>query len=195
MLLLLTLYMLSLINSTAQFYGFFGVFPFHALYPLMKRWTHWPQAWLGFAMNWGFPTAWLCLCPDTVKLQPVYAMMPGLICWTIVYDTIYSCQDRKDDVKAGVKSTGVLFGGWVREILMLFAGGFVSALVAAGILNNQGPAYFALSCGGTTLHLLWQLSTWDVNDPKDCGAKFKVNGDVLGAIVWAGILLDCAWSL
>lgn len=57
---------------------------------------------------------------------------------------------------------------------MLFAGGFVSALVTAGILSNQGPAYFALSCSSTILHLLWQLSTWDVNDPKDCGAKFKV---------------------
>ncbi|KAF8909555.1 UbiA prenyltransferase family [Mucidula mucida] len=170
-----TLYLLSFANSTAILCGLFGVFPLHALYPLMKRWTWWPQAWLGLAMNWGFPTAWLYLSPDISSLNAVYVIFPGLVCWTIVYDTIYSCQDRKDDVKAGIKSTGVLFGDWVRAILALFSTAFVACLVAAGFVNQQGLYYFIVSCAGTALHLTWQLTTWDVDSARDCGAKFKVS--------------------
>jgi 4-hydroxybenzoate polyprenyltransferase len=80
----------------------------------------------------------------------------------------------KDDVKAGVKSTALLFGDNVREILVLFAGIFVASLIIIGILNEQGPAYFVIACGGTTAHLVWQLTTWKIHDPVDCSAKFKV---------------------
>ena len=67
--------------------------------------------------------------------------------WTLIGDTIYACQDAKDDAKIGVKSTALLFGDYVREILVCFATIFVASLVAAGKVNGHGPAYYVISCG------------------------------------------------
>jgi len=94
--------------------------------------------------------------------------------WTISYDTEYACQDKKDDMKAGVKSTALLFGGSTRALVAFFACIFLSALVYAGMLNGQGPAYYIVSVGAPALHFLWQLATWNIDDPKDCGKKWNV---------------------
>ena len=96
------------------------------------------------------------------------------ISWTILYDTIYACQDRKDDVQAGVKSTALLFGDWVKQILAMFAVAFVATLAYAGYQTNQSWIYFTISVGGCAAHLFWQLVTLDPDVPEDCWAKFDV---------------------
>ena len=93
----------------------------------------------------------------------------------MVYDTIYGCQDRRDDVKAGVKSTSLLFGSYVRSILSLFALIFVGSLTYAGSITHQPAVYYILSVGGVAAHLAWQLGTLDVNEPADCWKKFNVS--------------------
>ncbi|KAL4250243.1 UbiA prenyltransferase family protein [Abortiporus biennis] len=103
--------MLLLINLKAALIGLLEVFPLLVFYPLMKRWTYWPQAFLGLTINWGFPTAWMMIM-GTTRLQMVSIFMLGMICWTIVYDTMYALQDREDDIQVGIKSTAVLFGDW-----------------------------------------------------------------------------------
>ncbi|PSS08835.1 hypothetical protein PHLCEN_2v3450, partial [Hermanssonia centrifuga] len=95
--------------------------------------------------------------------------------WSIFYDTIYAWQDRVDDAKAGVKSTALLFGNYVRPILSVFATTFVSLMWLAGILNGNGVWYFCISCGGAACHLIWQLTTWNDADNTDCAAKFAVS--------------------
>ena len=178
--------------------GLIGVFPLHALYPLMKRWTYWPQAWLGLAMNWGFPVAWLSITHGSADLYVVISFFLGTVwyvdlsfpssfrvlthdyraltrSWTIVYDTIYACQDREDDVHAGVKSTAVLFGSWVRPILMAFTALFLGLLVLAGVLNSQGAWYFVVSCGGAAGHFVWQFASWNPDVAEDGGKKFQVS--------------------
>ena len=95
--------------------------------------------------------------------------------WSIVYDTIYACQDREDDVHAGVKSTALLFGSHVRPILVGFALAFGALLLCAGVANGQGPGYFLVSCGGGAAHFVWQFATWTVDVPADGGAKFNVS--------------------
>ncbi|EMD35418.1 hypothetical protein CERSUDRAFT_53335 [Gelatoporia subvermispora B] len=180
--------MLLLTNQKAASVGLVGVFPLHALYPLMKRWTYWPQAWLGLAMNWGFPVAWITITGNT-RADVVWVFFLGTVCWTIVYDTIYACQDRKDDVEAGVKSTALLFGDWIRPILMAFAAAFVACLIVAGIRNSQGAGYFVISCGGAALHFIWQFATWHPDVPADGAHKFNSNG-FTGYIIWAGMLCD-----
>lgn len=180
-------WMLSYTNKEAFLCGTFGVFPLHAFYPLMKRWTNWPQAWLGFAMNWGLPTAWLMAAPNDWQFAPMWAFTIGTVSWTIVYDTIYACQDRKDDVKAGVKSTAVLFGDYVKPILSCFAAAFIASLIYAGVTTGQGWIYYAVSVAGCAGHLLWQLITLDTEDPQDCWNKFDSNG-YLGYVVFAGLL-------
>jgi len=107
----------------------------------------------------------------------------------MLYDTIYACQDKKDDIKMGIRSTALLFGSWIRPLLMACAVTFVVMLTWAGILNDQGCAYFILSVGGTAVHLMWQLSTVDLEEPSSCWTKFQRNGH-LGWTVWGGMMLD-----
>ncbi|GAA5929547.1 hypothetical protein JCM10213_006402 [Rhodosporidiobolus nylandii] len=157
-------------------------------YPLMKRITYWPQFVLGLAFNWGAllgSSAVLGTCDWTVAL-PLYA---GSVAWTIVYDTIYAHQDKRDDVHAGVKSTALLFGEQTRPVLTAFSASFVSLLALSGYLNAQGPAFYALSVGGAAAHLAWQLRTADLETRESCWETFKSNRD-LGAIVWSGMAVD-----
>ncbi|KAJ8094420.1 hypothetical protein PM082_010854 [Marasmius tenuissimus] len=182
------LYLLSYTNSTAFSYGLIGLFPLHTFYPLMKRWTYWPQAWLGLAMNWGLLVAYMNVSGG--RLDPhVLVLFGGTVCWTIVYDTIYGCQDKEDDIKVGVGSTSILFGDQVKPILAAFALIFFVCLCYTGIMNGQGNYFFLVSCGWTAVHLVWQLTTWKVSDRNDCGQKFKSNGN-MGYGIWAGMLLD-----
>ncbi|OJT05030.1 4-hydroxybenzoate polyprenyltransferase, mitochondrial [Trametes pubescens] len=125
--------------------------------------------------------------------------MGNTLIWTIVYDTIYACQDREDDRKVGVKSTALLFGERVREILSLMVGALLVSLAYAGWATRQGMGYALLSCGGTLAHSVWQLATWNEADLKDHRAKFELgNGadDVaqsngfVGCVIWLGILYD-----
>lgn len=143
-------------------------------------------------MNWSLATAWLLTRPQDYNSRPMWALTFGGFwynfsvfpfqgahptrSWTIFYDTIYACQDRRDDVKAGVKSTALLFGTWVKPILFIFAAIFVSSLAYAGYELHLDLGYFVVTVGGSTIHLLWQLVSLDVDDPKDCWRKFAVSG-------------------
>ena len=71
-----------LMNHCSFYVGTFGIFPLHTLYPLMKRVTMWPQAWLGLAMNWGLPTAWLIASPTDVKSPPMWVLTFGAL-WCV----------------------------------------------------------------------------------------------------------------
>ncbi|KAJ7352119.1 UbiA prenyltransferase family-domain-containing protein [Mycena albidolilacea] len=161
--------------------------PLFAIYPLLKRITHWPQAWLGFAMNFGFVTAWISIS-KAVNYPVFLVAMASCWCWTMLYDTIYACQDIRDDVKMNVRSTAILWGTWIRPLLIVCGVTFVSMLAVAGILNNQGTPYFVVSVGGTVLHLVWQSRTVDLDVPKSCWTNFNRNGQ-LGWIVWGGLSL------
>ena len=95
--------------------------------------------------------------------------------WTIVYDTIYACQDREDDRRVGIKSCALLFGSYVREVLSILSVVVLTSLVCTGYLLQQGLGFAMLSCGGTLLHTVWQLATWDEANLNDHRAKFEVS--------------------
>lgn len=171
--------------------GLFGLFTFEAIYPLSKRFTHWPQAWLGFDCAWGFPVVWVSNNPNA-DLRIIAALVLGVVCWTIHFDTVYACQDKEDDVNAGVHSCALLFGDYLRPILSVFAAGFVASLAYVGVLNGQGPLYFAVTVGGAALHMLWQLTRPDME--KEGGKIWRSNND-LGYVIWGGMLLDYAHKL
>ena len=76
------------------------------LYPVMKRFTYWPQLVLGLAFNWGALLGWSAVngaCNWSVCLPRYVAG----ISWTIIYDTIYDHQDKFDDIVLGIKSTAL----------------------------------------------------------------------------------------
>jgi len=181
------------VHGVAFWVALFQLLPLFAIYPLLKRVTYWPQAWLGIAMNFGFITAWVATTGHLDStLLPI--AMTGCWCWTMLYDTIYACQDMKDDLKMGIRSTAILFGSWIRPLLIGFAVIFVTTLAGAGYINKQGPAYFMLSVGGAAIHLLWQFLTVDLAVPDSCWTNFNRNGQ-LGWIVWAGLTLDYLVSM
>ena len=84
-----------------------GSMPFAFTYPLMKRFTYWPQLFLGFTFNYGLIMAWVSL-NDNLSYYPIVFYL-GAIFWTLGYDTIYGFQDIKDDEIIGVKSTSIKF--------------------------------------------------------------------------------------
>ena len=90
-------------------------------------------------------------------------------------DTIYACQDKRDDVKAGVKSTAILFGAYIKPILTAFASALVVSLWVAGQLNNMGIYYKAISVGGGALYLAIDMLTVDLDSPKSCWASVRLS--------------------
>ncbi|KAH8983733.1 4-hydroxybenzoate polyprenyl transferase [Lactarius akahatsu] len=180
--------MLWPVNTLAWKLGLLAIFPLAGFYPFIKRITYWPQAWLGVSINMLSLVAWGAL---RARLDPASgALLFGMWCWTIYYDTVYACQDKRDDVQAGVKSTALLFGNHVKKVLAVFAGIFVACLAMAGVMNNQGIPYFILTVGGAAVHLTLQLQNLDVDDPKSCLREFESNGFAFGGIVWSGLFVD-----
>ena len=159
-----------------------------AVYPFMKRITHWPQIVLGLAFSWGALMGWAAWFG---RLDPpAYLLYAGSIAWVIGYDTIYAHQDREDDALVGVKSTALLFGERTKQMLALFYGLAVALIGAAGWTAGAGPVY-AVGLAAFAAHLAWQIARLDIADPDLCLVVFKSDRDA-GLILFAGMVLDCA---
>ena len=156
-----------------------------AVYPFAKRFTWWPQVFLGLAFNWGALLLWTA---QSGRLGwPAVLLYLGGISWTLFYDTIYAHQDREDDALIGVKSTARLFADntaiWLRGFLILtMALMAAAALMALATAKASGLALAVLGVGGMGLHMLWQLQRLDINDADTCLRLFRANRDT-GLIV------------
>ena len=155
------------------------------VYPFAKRFTWWPQVFLGLAFNWGALLAWAAHSGSLA--WPAVALYGAGIAWTLFYDTIYAHQDREDDALIGVKSTARLFGAATGRWLAVFLVAALVLLVSAVLLALAGPARLVALAGvaGFGLHLLRQLARVDIADPALCLALFRSNRDA-GLIVAAG---------
>ncbi|XP_003414159.3 4-hydroxybenzoate polyprenyltransferase, mitochondrial [Loxodonta africana] len=155
-------------------------------YPLMKRITYWPQLFLGLTFNWGALLGWSAVkgsCDPSVCL-PLY--FSGIM-WTLIYDTIYAHQDKKDDVLIGLKSTALRFRENTKQWLSGFSLAMLGALGLVGVNCDQtAPYYIALAA--VAGHLTHQISTLDIHRPEDCWDKFASNRTI-GLIIFLGIVL------
>ncbi len=166
----------------------FGVVPIVMLYPFMKRISHWPQAVLGLAFNWGALIGWAAVL---ARLDPAPVVLyVGAIAWTIGYDTIYAHQDREDDELIGMKSTALRFGRTTKTWLSLFYGLAWSAMLLAGLLAGAG-AVFVAGMGLAGAQLAWQVMTLDIDNADNCLARFRSNRD-FGLLIFVAIALDMA---
>ncbi|KAI5335674.1 PREDICTED: 4-hydroxybenzoate [Prunus dulcis] len=154
-------------------------------YPLMKRLTFWPQAFLGLTFNWGALLGWAAVkgSIDPAIVLPLY--LSG-VCWTLVYDTIYAHQDKEDDLKVGVKSTALRFGDSTKEWITGFGIMCSSSLALSGYNAEIGWPYYAF-LGAASGQLAWQIWTADLSSRVDCNRKF-VSNKWFGAIIFSGIL-------
>ncbi|RXH75833.1 hypothetical protein DVH24_042620 [Malus domestica] len=138
-------------------------------YPLMKRFTFWPQAYLGLTFNWGALLGWAAVkgSIDPAVVLPLY--FSG-VCWTLVYDTIYAHQDKEDDLKVGVKSTALRFGDSTKEWITGFGILCMSSLALSGYNAEIGWPYYAFLSAASG-QLAWQIWTADLSSRADCNRK------------------------
>ncbi|MCW8916610.1 MAG: 4-hydroxybenzoate octaprenyltransferase [Magnetovibrio sp.] len=155
------------------------------LYPYMKRFTYWPQAFLGLSFNWGALLGWAAVKGE-LSAAPGVLYVAGIL-WTLGYDTIYAHQDKEDDILVGIKSTALKLGSSTRIWLMGFYGGALGLIALSGHYAGLSQWFFvALIPAG--LQLAWQVGTLDINNPKQCLVRFKSNRD-FGLLVCFAIVV------
>ena len=160
--------------------------PLAFTYPLMKRFTYWPQLFLGITFNYGLVLAWISI-NNSINLVPIIFYI-GAIFWTLGYDTIYGYQDIKDDEIIGVKSTSIKFKNNPKIFISLCYSFFFISLIILGILMNYKILYF-ISLIITFFHLMiYQIKNLNVGDASQCLQKFKSN-NFLGLIIVINILI------
>jgi 4-hydroxybenzoate polyprenyltransferase len=156
------------------------------IYPLMKRVTFWPQAFLGLAFSWGALMGWAANF-GALDLAPVLLYVSA-VSWTIAYDTIYAHQDKEDDALIGLKSTALRFGKDTPVWLGVFYGVTLGGIACSGWMVGAGLVFLAgMALAGA--HLIWQVATLDTEDSQNCLDRFRSNHG-FGAIVFFALLAD-----
>jgi len=118
-----------------------------SLYPFLKRYTYFPQAWLGMAFGWAVIMAWGAERGDIFDSLVPWLLFFANVCWSLSYDTAYALGDRSDDRKIGVKSTALWLGNRA-----------ISAIVVLGLVNILLLGVVALILDGYWVGLGWWLA-------------------------------------
>jgi 4-hydroxybenzoate polyprenyltransferase len=177
---LLAFLVLLTLNKTAILLGILALLPV-VVYPFAKRFTWWPQVFLGLAFNWGALLGWAAHT-GSLGWPPVLLYLAG-ISWTLFYDTIYAHQDKDDDALIGVRSTARLFGEETKRWLLGFFMLSVSLMGVAVILAlgpTAGMTAMLVALVGPWAfgwHLSWQLRRLDIDNPENCLQLFRANRD------------------
>ena len=159
-----------------------------ALYPFSKRYTSLPQVVLGAAFGWGIPMAFAAVTNSVPPLA--WLLFLGNVLFSTIYDTEYAMVDREEDIKAGARSTAILFGDADLPILSVLMGTFMLCMVFVGTRAHlMWPHWLALVI--VTGLFAWQLWTMRDRSRAHCFAAFR-NNNWVGCVLWAGILFSLA---
>ena len=162
-----------------------AVIPLIVAYPLMKRWTYWPQAFLAITFNWG------ALMASTAVLGYIsvssFLIYVACACWTLAYDTIYAHQDAADDLRIGIKSTALRFGKDTKSYVAGFMTLWLGLLVVAFLHKSYG-GFASYMFFGAWLYTLKCLRDWLPEQPESC-RHFFLNQSKLGWVITLGLLL------
>ena len=160
--------------------------PLAFTYPLMKRFTYWPQLFLGITFNYGLFLAWISI-QNQFSVIPIILYM-GAIFWTLGYDTIYGFQDINDDEVIGVKSTSIKFKHNPKKFISFCYFIFLMSLFLIGIVMKFNLFYY-VSLSVPMLHLLYfQSYRLIIKNENDCLKKFKSN-NFFGLIILINLLI------
>ncbi|HVK52620.1 MAG TPA: 4-hydroxybenzoate octaprenyltransferase [Pseudoxanthomonas sp.] len=170
------------LNRLTILLSFVGLF-LAASYPYLKRYTHLPQVYLGLAFGWGIPMAFAAIRGE---IPPVAWVLYGAnILWATAYDTWYAMVDREDDLRAGSKSTAILFGDLDLVIQGVLYALVLLALALVGKQAALGPYYWC-GLGVATLFIAWEFVLARHRERQACFRAFLHNNWV-GAAIFAGI--------
>jgi len=160
--------------------------PLAFTYPLMKRFTYWPQLFLGITFNYGLVLAWISITNE-ISLVPVIFYL-GAIFWTLGYDTIYGYQDIKDDEIIGVKSTSIKFKNNPKKFIFFCYLTFITSLILIGLLMKFNLFYFLFLIIPILQLIFFQIYKLNVKNTLSCLAKFKSN-NFIGLLVFVNLLI------
>tara|TARA_R110002126_G_scaffold172606_3_gene321337 strand:+ start:1210 stop:2085 length:876 start_codon:yes stop_codon:yes gene_type:complete len=153
-------------------------------YPFMKRYTHLPQVVLGAAFSWGMPMAFMATQLQLPAL--VWYLYLANLLWTVAYDTYYALVDKPDDLRAGIKSTAILFGRHALLVIALLQLLMLLLLAYVGVLAQLSVVYFAALC--CCLPAFFYQYRLAMSGRAGCFQAFLHN-HYIGLLVFAGIAL------
>ena len=160
--------------------------PLAFTYPLMKRFTYWPQLFLGITFNYGLILGWTSVVGE-ISIAPIILYL-GAIFWTLGYDTIYGFQDIKDDEIIGVKSTSIKFKNNPKKFLLTCYLILTASILATGLLMNFNLLFFIILII-PILHLfLYQIKEFNSKDKENCLKIFRSN-NFFGALILINIFI------
>ena len=168
---LLAFLILIQFNQTTIILGLASM-PFAFSYPLMKRFTYWPQLFLGLTFNYGLIMAWVSL-NNNLSIYPIVFYL-GAIFWTLGYDTIYGFQDIKDDEIIGVKSTSIKFKSMLKKFVLLCYS-ITILIIFVFFFNRMNSLYFLVPLTAFVITLFYQLYIFNKQKPETCLQAFKIN--------------------
>ena len=160
--------------------------PFAFTYPLMKRYTYWPQLFLGLTFNYGLILGWTSV-NNEINFIPIIFYF-GAIFWTLGYDTIYGFQDIKDDEIIGLKSTSIKFKKIPYLFLCISYTIFFLSLLTTGYLMELNKIFYIFLILVFLQIFFFQINKFKIDDPINCLKIFKSN-NYLGFIVTLGLIL------
>jgi len=163
-----------------------GSMPLAFTYPLMKRYTYWPQLFLGITFNYGIILGWTSI-EDELSFLPILFYL-GAIFWTIGFDTIYGFQDFKDDEIIGLKSTSIKFKENYKLFLTLCYTIFLIIIILVGLISKYSLIYFIMSTMIFIQLFYFQIFKLNIKNPNSCLKVFKSN-NVLGFLVFLNLIL------
>lgn len=178
---------LLLFLPIAVFYWSFGALALAVLYPFMKRVTYLPQVVLGAAFSWAIPMAFVAQGREPNDL--CWLLYAGNLAWTVAYDTQYAMADREDDIKAGVKSTAILFGDLDRTAIVGLQLFWLTALALLGY-QMQWPWPWWTGLGTVAVLFIWQWQHIASRNKHFCLTAFRHNHWV-GLVLFVALLM--AW--
>ena len=154
--------------------------PLAFTYPLMKRYTYWPQLFLGVTFNYGLILGWTAI-NSSISLTPIIFYL-GAIFWTLGYDTIYGYQDIKDDEIIGLKSTSIKFKKNPYKFLFLCYSIFLINLFFTGFIIELNYFFYSILILIIIQMFYFQLKKLDIKNSLECLNIFKSN-NLLGLLV------------
>jgi len=164
-----------------------GSMPLAFTYPLMKRFTYWPQLFLGVTFNYGLILGWTAI-HGKIDLIPIVLYL-GAIFWTLGYDTIYGLQDVKDDEIIGLKSTSLKFKKNYKEFVFVCYSIFLICLIFSGYLIKLNLISLIFLILLFIYALFFEIKKVDINNSSSCLKAFKLNnfmGLIIFLILWFG---------
>ena len=163
-----------------------GSMPLAFTYPLMKRFTYWPQLFLGITFNYGLVLGWTAIQGEINFVAIIFYF--GAIFWTLGYDTMYGFQDIKDDEIIGIKSTSIKFKKKPKLFLIMCYLVYIVSLILVGLFMKLNTAFYFFILIPIAHLFFYQIYIFNYKNPKNCLKVFKSN-NFFGAIVLFNILI------